>query len=132
MSVSEDIHAIPRLVGDAMEQMGKLIQNEAQLARAEVSEKVKQAGIGAAYLAGAAVLAIPVLVILLMALALWLSSAFELTPALAHLLAGAGGAAVAAILGVCGMTYLKPENLQPTATMLEIKRDVETAKELAR
>jgi uncharacterized membrane protein YqjE len=132
MSVSEDLHAIPRLLGDAMEQVGKLIQNEAQLARAEVGEKVRQAGIGAAFLAGAAVLAIPVLVVLLTALALWLSSAFALTPPMAYLLAGAAGAVVAIVLGVTGMRFLKTENLAPTVTMHELERDVQTAKELAR
>ena len=132
MSVSEDIQTIPRLFGDAVEQLGKLVQNEAKLARAEVQEKVRQAGIGAAFLAGAAVLAIPVLVVLLMALALWLSSTFALTLPMAYLLAGAAGAVVAIVLGVTGMRFLKTENLAPTVTMHELERDLQTAKELAR
>ena len=47
MSLSEDFNAIPKLFGDAVEQLGKLVQNEAQLARAELSQKITQAGIGA-------------------------------------------------------------------------------------
>ena len=37
-----------------VEQLGKLVQNETQLARTEMAEKITQAGIGIAYLAGAA------------------------------------------------------------------------------
>ena len=56
MSLSSDLNAIPRLFGDAVEQLGKLVQNEVQLARAELSQKITQASIGAAYIAGAAIL----------------------------------------------------------------------------
>ena len=131
MSLSGDLNAIPKLFGDAVEQLGKLVQNEAQLARAEVSQKITQAGIGAGYLAGAAVLAIPVLVVLLTALALWLTQ-LGLSPVVAHLLAAAFGAAISAILALIGMSYLKPENLKPKVTIQQVKRDVATAKELAR
>jgi hypothetical protein len=131
MSLSGDLNAIPKLFGDAVEQLGKLVQNEAQLARAEVSQKIAQAGIGAGYLAGAAVLAIPVLVVLLTALALWLTQ-LGLSPVVAHLLAAAFGAAISAILALIGMSYLKPENLKPKVTIQQVKRDVATAKELAR
>jgi len=34
MALSNDLNAIPRLFGDAVEQLGKLVQNEVQLARA--------------------------------------------------------------------------------------------------
>lgn len=132
MSLSNDIHAIPGLVGDAVEQLAKLVQNEAQLARAEISQKVTQAGIGAAYLAGAAILAIPVLVVLLIALALWVSSAFALAPAAGYLIAGAVGGIAALGLGLAGMSYLKPENLTPKVTMRQVERDMQTAKELVR
>ena len=64
MGLSDDLHSIPRLVGDAVEQLAKLVQNEAQLARTELSEKLAQAGTGAAYLAAAGIFAIPVLVLL--------------------------------------------------------------------
>ncbi len=53
------------LFGDAVEQLGKLVQNETQLAKAELTQKITQAGIGAAYIGGAAILFIPVLVVLL-------------------------------------------------------------------
>jgi hypothetical protein len=131
MSLSSDLHSIPRLFGDAVEQLGKLVQNEAQLARAELSEKMTQASIGAAYIAGAGILTVPVLVILLIALALWLTQ-FGLSPVAAHLVSAGCGAVISIILAMVGMSRLKPENLIPKVTMQQVKRDVATAKELAR
>src|SRR3954453_15728308 len=131
MSLSDDLNAIPRLFGDAIEQLGKLVQNEAQLARAELAQKITQLGIGAAYLAGAAVLCIPVLVVLLIALALWLTQ-LGLSPVMAQLASGICGAVICIILSMIGMSHLKPENLKPKVTMQQVERDVATAKELAR
>jgi hypothetical protein len=131
MALSDDLNAIPRLFGDAVEQLGKLVQNEVQLARAELAQKVTQASIGAAYVVGAAILCIPVLVVLLIALAIGLTQA-GLSPVLAHLTAAACGAAVSVILAMVGVSYLKPENLKPKVTMRQVERDVETAKEMAR
>jgi len=131
MALSNDLNAIPRLFGDAVEQLGKLVQNEVQLARAELAQKVTQASIGAAYVVGAAILCIPVLVVLLIALALGLTQ-LGLAPVLAHLAAAGCGAVISAILAMIGMSYLKPENLKPKITMRQVGRDVETAKEMAR
>ncbi|MGZ6007622.1 MAG: phage holin family protein [Rhizomicrobium sp.] len=131
MALSNDLNAIPRLFGDAVEQLGKLVQNEVQLARAELSQKLTQASIGAAYVAGAAILSIPVLVVLLFALAQWLIQ-LGLTPALAYLAAAACGGVISAILAMVGISYLKPENLKPKVTLQQIERDVSTAKEMAR
>jgi uncharacterized membrane protein YgcG len=132
MSLSNDIQAIPRLFADAVEQLAKLVQNEAQLARAEIGQKFGQAKLGAAYLAAAATLAIPAVVVLLIALAIWLNTAFALTPAVGHLIAGALGVVVALVLGLTGMSYLKPDNLTPKVTIRAVERDIQTAKELAR
>jgi hypothetical protein len=132
MSLSNDIQAIPRLLADAVEQLAKLVQNEAQLARAEIGQKFGQAKLGAAYLAAAAILAIPAVVVLLIALAIWLTTAFALAPAVGHLIAGALGVVVALVLGLIGMSYLKPDNLTPKVTIRAVERDIQTAKELAR
>jgi hypothetical protein len=131
MALSEDLHAIPRLFGDAVEQLGKLVQNEAQLARAEMLQKITQAGIGVAFVGGAAILCVPVLVVLLLALALWLVE-LGLSPSLAHLAAVGCGALVCAVLALIGARYLKPDNLKPKVTIQQVERDVATAKELAR
>jgi hypothetical protein len=131
MSVSEDLRVIPKLFGDAVEQLGKLVQNEAQLARAELGEKINQAGIGAAYVLCAAILCIPVLVVLLLALALWLTQ-LGFSPVAGHLAAAACGAVISVILALVGVSYLKPKNLKPRVTIQQVQRDVRTAKELTR
>jgi hypothetical protein len=131
MAISEDIHAIPKLFGDAVVQLGKLVQNEAQLAKAELTEKIIQAGIGAAYIGAAAILCIPVLVLLLISLALGLVQA-GLSPAVAHLASAGCGAVICGILAMMGLSYFKAEQLKPKVTIRQIERDVATAKELAR
>lgn len=131
MTLSTDLRSIPALVGDAIEQLGKLVQNEVQLARVEISEKVVQAGMGLAYVAAAGILIIPVLVVLLIALALWFTQ-LGLSAVASHLLAAAVGACVSIVLGVIGLNKLKPEKLTPTVTLQQVERDVATAKELAK
>jgi VIT1/CCC1 family predicted Fe2+/Mn2+ transporter len=129
--ITEDLQAIPGLLSDTAEQLGKLLQNEAQLARAELSQKMSQAATGAAYLVGAALLSIPVLVLLLIALALFLVQQ-GLSPALSHLIAAGVGLVISAILMMVGAKYLKPDNLKPHMTLRQVERDIQTAKELAR
>jgi hypothetical protein len=131
MTLSHDVREIPRLFGDAVEQLAKLVRNEAQLAQAELSQKVTLAGIGAAYIAGAAMLAVPVLVLALIALALWLGQ-MGLNPALAHLVAAAVGLAVSVTLAVVGKSYFTPANLTPKVTLRQVEKDVAAVKEMAR
>jgi Putative Actinobacterial Holin-X, holin superfamily III len=131
MSLSNDVHSIPALIGDAIEQLGKLVHNEVQLARAEMSEKVAQAGMGVTYVAAAGVLMIPVLVVLLITLALWLND-MGLSLVISHLIAAASGAVVSVILGVVGLNRFKAEKLTPTVTIQQVEHDVAAAKELAK
>jgi putative superfamily III holin-X len=131
MSLSSDPRSIPELFGDAIEQLGKLVQNEVHLARAEISQKAAQAAMGAAYVGAAAILCIPVLVLLLMALALWLIQ-MGFSPMASHLIAAAVGALVSVVLALVGLNRLKAENLTPTVTMRQVKRDVAAAKELVK
>jgi hypothetical protein len=131
MALQEDVREIPRLFGDAVEQLGKLVRNEAQLAQAELSQKVVQAGTGAAYIAGAAMLAVPVLVLLLIALALWLTQ-LGINPALAHLIAAVVGLAASVALAMVGKSYFTPENLTPRVTLRQVEKDVTAAKEMTR
>jgi hypothetical protein len=131
MALAEDVREIPRLVGDAVEQLGKLVRNEAQLAQAELSQKVAQAGVGAAYIAGAAMLAVPVLVLLLIALALWLTQT-GINAALAHLIAAGVGVVASVVLAMIGKSYFTPENLTPRVTLRQVEKDVAAAKEMTR
>jgi hypothetical protein len=122
MSLSDDTHTIARLFGDAVEQMGKLLQNEAALAQAEISEKLTVATQGLILLVMAAVLAIPVLVVLLIGVAIWFSE-LGLSPVAAHFLAALAGAIVSIIAAVVGKKLLSPKNLKPVTTLHQLRRD---------
>ena len=130
--ISKDLQSIPRLVGDAFEQLGKLVQNEAELARAELSQKVGQAATGAAFLGVAAVFVIPTVVVLLIALAEWLTASFDFAPAGAYLISAVVGAVMSGAFGLIGMSYLKADNLKPKVTIRQVERDIQAAKEMAR
>jgi Putative Actinobacterial Holin-X, holin superfamily III len=69
---ANDSRSVSELFGDALSQFSKLVRNELQLARAEISMKVNQTTTAIGLLAGAAVFLIPALVLLLMSLATWM------------------------------------------------------------
>lgn len=132
MLLSKDVRStIPGLLGDAIEQLGKLVRSEVQLARAELSDKVAQAGMGLAYVAAAGMLMIPVLVMLLITLALWLNQ-MGLSPVASHLAAAAIGAAVSIVLGMIGFNRLKLERLTPRVTIQQMEQDMAAARELSK
>ena len=88
---SPDSRSIPELFSDAVGQLGKLVGNEFELARAELSDKASQAGRAAAMIGAGAVILIPALVILLFAIAAALIRG-GLSEPVAYLLTGAGAA----------------------------------------
>src|SRR4030088_1238722 len=59
--------SIPELFSDAVGQLAKLVGNEFELARAELSEKASQVGRAAAMIGAGAVVLMPALVLLLFA-----------------------------------------------------------------
>jgi len=115
--------SLSELVSDAVDQFTKLIRNEMAIARAELSAKASEAMTGIGLLVGGAVLAIPALVLLLMALAAWLNE-LGLRLSLANLIAALVGIAISAVLAYVGKARLSPENLAPKHTVREFERDV--------
>ena len=126
-----DARSISRLLGDAFEQLSQLVQTEIRLARAELADKAAQAGMGAALVFGGALLIVPALVLLLIALALFMIQQ-GMSPMVAHVLAGVVGAALGGVLIVVGLGRLKPTALTPDVTIRQIRKDIATAKEIAR
>jgi len=120
--------SLSELVSDAVDQFTKLIRNEMAIARAELSAKASEAMTGIGLLVGGAVLAIPALVLLLMALAAWLMH-LGMSPPIANLLAGIAGAVIAGLLAWIGLGRLKPENLTPRRTIEQLQRDAAVVKE---
>lgn len=131
MSGQNDARSISELFGDAVTQLNKLVHNELHLARVEISQKLSQASMGVAFIAAAAVMMIPALVVLLFALALWIIH-LGASPLAAHLIAAAVGACLSAVFALVGTNCLRSEKLTPKVTMQQLERDLAAAKEFAK
>jgi len=128
---SQDRRSIPELLSDAMSQLAKLIGNEFELARAELSEKAGQIGRGIAMIGAGAVMLIPALVLLLFAISAALIRS-GLSEPLAYLLTGAAAALVSAALIGIGLSRLSGDALKPSMTLDQVERDKIAAKEMVR
>jgi hypothetical protein len=121
--------SIPELFGEAVGQLAKLVGNEFALARAELSEKMAQAGRAAAMIGAGAVVMIPALVVLLFAAAAALIRS-GLSDPVAYLIAGGGAAILAGALIAVGLQRLSGDALKPSLTLEQVQRDKLAAKEM--
>ncbi len=126
---SQTDRSIPELFGDAVGQLAKLIGNEFALARAEVSEKMFQAGRAAAMIGAGAIILIPALILLLFAAAASLIRIGFSDP-VAYLIAGGGAAIVSGALVAIGLGRLSGDALKPSVTLEQVQRDKVAAKEM--
>lgn len=131
MALADDFRAISRLLGDSVEQMAKLVQNEANLAKAELSARMAEAGRAVGYLLAATLFVTPAIVMLLFALAQFLVQQ-GFSAAAGHLIAAAVALVIGGLLATVGIQKLKAWTPKPTVTVREIQRDVDVAKELVR
>lgn len=123
--------SIPDLFGDAINQLAKLIGNEFDLARAELSEKARQAGRATAMIGAGAIILIPALVVLLFAVASALMQAGLSDPA-AYAITGGVALAIAAALISIGVSRLSADALKPRVTLEQVEQDKFAAKEMVR
>jgi hypothetical protein len=128
MSFDADPRPTGSLLSDAVNQLTRLLRGEVALAKAEVAQNLRSAGLGIGLLVGAVVLILVALNVL----------AAALVAALAETGLGAGWSAlivgvvilvVAAILAMRGLNSLKPENLAPSRTVRNVQADAQTIKE---
>ena len=131
MSAPYDQRTVTELVGDVVNQFTKLIRNEMAIARAELTAKATDAALGVGFLIGGALLLIPAMVLLLMALAACLVE-LGLAASVADLFAGVVGLLISGALAYVGKTKLSPEHLKPKHTMREIERDIAAVKDTSR
>ncbi len=129
--LSTDSKSISALFGDVVDQLGHLVATEVRLAQAELSKKIDEAGRGAAFLVVAGVLMIPAVVMVLLALAAWLSQMGIAAPLSYLMSAVVGGASGAAFL-VTGLSRLNPRRLKLKNTIQQLKQDVAAARNLAK
>jgi protein-S-isoprenylcysteine O-methyltransferase Ste14 len=127
MSFDPDPRPTGSLLSDAINQLTRLVRGEVALAKAEVAQNIKSAGMGVALLAGAAILALVALHVL--AAALVAALAHWIGPGWAALAVGVVILAVAVILALRGLNALKPENIAPTRTVRSVQADAQTIKE---
>ena len=128
---SQGRRSIPELLSDAMSQLAKLIGNEFELARTELTEKAGLVGRGIAMIGAGAVILIPALVLVLFAISAALIRG-GLSEPLAYLLTGAGAALVSAALIGIGLSRLSGDALKPSMTLDQVERDKIAAKEMVR
>ena len=128
---SQSSRSIPELFSDAVAQLAKLVGNEFELARAELSEKTSQAGRAAGMIGAGAVILIPALVLLLFAFSAALIRS-GLSEPVAYLIAGLGAALLSTVLIAVGMSRLSGGALKPTVTLDQVQRDKVAAKEMVR
>jgi hypothetical protein len=128
---SRNSRSIPELFGDAVGQLAKLVGNEFDLARAELSEKASQFGRAAAIIGAGAVVLIPALVLLLFAVSAGFIRGGFSEP-VAYLLTGGGAALVSVALIAVGLSRLSGDSLKPSVTLDQVQRDKIAAKEMVR
>lgn len=138
MSIEHDIktsrgefRAISTLLGDSMSQFAKLFQNEMDLAKAELGDKLQKIGGALAMFVGGAVLVIPAVVMALFALSAALISA-GWSPSVSYLLSAILAAVIAAVLFAVGINRLDMRNLAPHETIGQLEKDKDTVKGMVR
>ena len=138
MSIEKDVNTgqadlwnLSGLVGDAMAQFAKLFQNELDLAKAELSEKVRALGGALGLIAAGAVLVIPALVLALFALSSALIAEGWSQP-LSYLTSAFLAAVLSGVLLAIGIHQLDARKLAPRETMKQLQKDKNTAKGMVR
>jgi hypothetical protein len=131
MSTQSDLATISTLLGDTLSQFARLFQNEVDLAKAELGEKVQQVSWAVGFLVAGAVLVIPALVMALFALSSALMAAGWSQP-ISYLISAIGAALVAGVLLAVGISRLDARNLAPRETMSQLEKDKIIMKEMVR
>ena len=129
--LSTGTKSIPALFGEVVDQFGHLVATEVRLAQAELSKKIEEAARGVAFLAVAGVFMIPAVVMVLLALAAWLSQV-GISTSLSYLISAVIGFALSAVFLVTGIGRLKPKRFKLKNTMRQINQDVAAARNLAK
>ena len=122
---------IPELLSDVLAQLAKLIGNEFDLAKTELSTKAGQVGRGVMLIGIGAVFLMPALVMLLLAAAAALMHAGYTDP-VAYLMTGGAAVLLAAVLIGVGISRLSGDALNPSMTLEQLQRDKMAAKEMLR
>jgi hypothetical protein len=127
-----DNRSVGELLGDMVNQVTQLFRKELQLARAEMGEKVSEAGSAVPGIAGGGALAFGGMILLLLAAAAGISRLFGLEAGWGMLIVGVLAAVIGYALVRGGLAKLKATNLTPHRTAEQLARDAQAAKEQVR
>jgi hypothetical protein len=130
----KDERSFGQLLADLTTESTALVRNEIDLAKAEISEKVTQAGLAVAALAAGGLILFAGFLVLLDAAVFGLAKLLEPYgwPALAALIVAVGTMIVGAIMLMIGRSSLKATNLAPRRTTESLRRDTQMVKEQVR
>ncbi|MFG6529191.1 MULTISPECIES: phage holin family protein [unclassified Sulfitobacter] len=117
------------LLTEALSHVSSLMRKEVDLARAEVNENLKHAGVAIGLIVGAVVVALTALNVLSAALVAALTEA-GIAAGWSAVIVGVLLAIVAYVMIQKGTNDLKLSSLAPTRTAKNVKRDAETMKEV--
>ena len=126
-----DLRTISTLLGDALSQFAKLFQNEVDLAKAELGEKVQTMGSALGLIAGGAILVTPAVVMALFALSAALIGAGWSQP-VSYLISAVVAAVIAAVLFAFGFSRLNVRHLTPHETIRQLEKDKNAVKGMVR
>lgn len=116
------------LLGDALTHVSALVRNEVDLARAEINENLKKAGVAIGMIVAALVVALTALNVLAAALVAALTEA-GIPAGWSALLVGVVLAIIAYVMVKKGTDDLELSSLAPTRTARNVKRDAQAVKE---
>jgi hypothetical protein len=131
MAMRDSARPLTSLFTDTVAELTHLFQTEIRLVRAEINEKVSRAANSGALIGAGAIILLPAIFILLMAIVRWLAVA-GLPDQWGFLLVGLVVAGVGIGLLMKGINNLKGSALVPRRTIEQVRADVSMAKEQVR
>jgi putative superfamily III holin-X len=131
MAAHDSARPLASLFTDLISEVTQLFQTEIRLVRAEMNEKVGRVANSGALIGAGAVVMLPAVFILLLAIVRWLEVA-GLPEQWGLLIVGVVVAAVGTILLMKGINNLKGSALVPRRTIEQVQADFSVAKEHVR
>jgi len=128
---AQSTRPLASLFTDVVSELSHLFQTEIRLVRAEMNEKVSRVANSGALIAAGAIIMLPAVFILLLAIVRWLAVA-GLPEQWGLLLVGAAVAALGVVLLMKGLNNLKGSALVPQRTIEQVRADLSVAKEQVR
>jgi hypothetical protein len=131
MAARDSARPLTSLFTDTVAELTHLFQTEIRLVRAEINEKVSRAANSGALIGAGAIIILPAVFILLLAIVRWLAVA-GLPEQWGLLLVGLVVAGAGVGLLMKGVNNLKGSALVPRRTIEQVRADVSMAKEQVR